>query len=103
MKMKDAVLQLLNESTIKWGFTATAMAKVLNVNPSSLSSLLKKMTDAGDVVRENGRGPRGGYMYWTNERLIECGHYNCKNLKRETAMFCASCRLDYMEDPDSFK
>lgn len=43
--------------------TATELHKQLNIDLSSLSSVLKKMTDEGVLDRFDGHGPRGGYGY----------------------------------------
>ena len=44
--------------------SATTIAKRLQDNPSSVSSLLNRMSqEGGPLVRIPGKGPRGGYGY----------------------------------------
>lgn len=51
-------------------YTATDLKHVLNADGtlklSSLSSILKRMYDAGELLRFEGFGPRGGYGYKLN-------------------------------------
>jgi len=43
--------------------TATQLGKITGLKLESLSSVLKKMVDAGLLERVGGFGPRGGYGY----------------------------------------
>ena len=49
-----------------WGlsYTATDLAKLIERPLPSVSSLLKRMVDAGELRRRKGKGPRGGYGYY---------------------------------------
>lgn len=62
LTMRESVLIYLSSSTSE-PHTATQLAKILNVNLASLSSVLKKMTDDDELQRVDGHGPRGGYGY----------------------------------------
>lgn len=61
LTMREAVLHYLLTSNATC--TATFLAKELNFKLSSLSSILKKMTDDQSLRRFVGQGPRGGYGY----------------------------------------
>lgn len=49
------------------GESAYQMARVLGVQPADLSGLCKRLTDAGVLRRERGRGPRGGFGYFRSK------------------------------------
>lgn len=61
MTMQERVLQLL--PFFSGPVTASHIARCLSVKLSSVSSLLKKMTDEGLLERIENTGPRGGYGY----------------------------------------
>lgn len=66
--MKQALLEHMIRQCPGACLTATCLAVHLNVKLSSLSSLLKKLTDENVLVRCENVGPRGGYGYKLNER-----------------------------------
>lgn len=69
--LRERVLLMLHLADPVTGVTATALCKFLNdasqqsdhVKLSTLSSLLTKMYDVGDLNRIKGVGPRGGFGY----------------------------------------
>jgi DNA-binding MarR family transcriptional regulator len=56
--------RILETLRIEPGSTSWELSKILKENPSSISSILKRMTERGDVSREKGEGPRKGYGYY---------------------------------------
>lgn len=64
--MRSRVLALLRYN-LAHGLTAMEISKILQVKLSSVSSLLKKMCDKGELLRMNHCGPRGGHFYWFND------------------------------------
>ena len=36
-------------------------------------------------------------------KMVPCGTYGCTEPKPEGSVFCKSCYLDYLEDPDAYK
>lgn len=65
--MKQALLDHMIRQCPGACLTATCLAARLDVKLSSLSSLLKKLTDENVLVRYENVGPRGGYGYKLNE------------------------------------
>ncbi len=69
--LRERVLLMLQWADPVTGVTATTLCKFLNhisrpsrhVKLSTLSSLLTKMYDAGDLNRFKGAGPRDGFGY----------------------------------------
>jgi predicted transcriptional regulator len=59
LTMRESVLNHLTSEP----YTASHLAKVLNLKLSSLSSILKKMIDDQELQRVDNIGPRGGYGY----------------------------------------
>lgn len=64
--MKEALVAYLMGS--RSTHTATQLSSILTecghrAKLSSLSSLLKKLTDSGELIRTENFGPRGGYGY----------------------------------------
>jgi hypothetical protein len=47
--------------------SATRIALAIGERPDSVSSMLLFMMEKGDVRREPGGGPRGGYVYYLVE------------------------------------
>lgn len=61
MSTKENVLQFLrNHPGV---YTATFIATTINAKLSSISSLLKKLTQQNLIQRHKNVGPRGGYGY----------------------------------------
>jgi hypothetical protein len=46
------------------GFTATQIATTLRVTPASVASVLSHEYKAGNLTRNKGEGPRGGFTYY---------------------------------------
>jgi predicted transcriptional regulator len=46
------------------GKSACQISNALNLDRSSVSSLLKKLTDHHILERSDSGGPRGGHTYW---------------------------------------
>ena len=64
MTQRELALSWLQTYSIYGGWlTATELSRLTGHKLSSLSSLLKKMCDEGDVIRKKGLGLRGGYGY----------------------------------------
>lgn len=61
MTMREQALHAMKLYPI--AITASSLAQVMGVKLSSLSSLLKKMADANEIIRIKNIGPRGGYGY----------------------------------------
>lgn len=60
---RDFVLEALPVGKIKTQMEL--LAEIGDVVPKdSLSSLLKRMVDKGELFRVRGIGPRGGFGYW---------------------------------------
>ncbi len=60
--IRERILWVLTE--IAEQMTAATITETLcNVKLDSVSSILKKMVDNGELVRVEGAGPRGGYGY----------------------------------------
>jgi DNA-binding transcriptional regulator GbsR (MarR family) len=64
ISMRINVIELLFNSHVP--LTATEIACILDVKLASLSSVLRKMYDAGVLTRVDGYGLRGGYGYQVN-------------------------------------
>jgi len=53
------------------GKSATQLAKLVDAKVESASSILKRLSDQGVLVRRDGLGPRGGFCYWTREDALK--------------------------------
>lgn len=69
ISMRRALIEHMIRQVPGSCLTATCLAVHLNVKLSSLSSLLKKLTDENVLVRFEGVGPRGGYGYRLKEDM----------------------------------
>lgn len=58
---RDIVLEALQPGQIK---TQKELVQETGIPKDTLSSLLKKMVDSGELYRFHGFGERGGYGYW---------------------------------------
>jgi hypothetical protein len=56
--------RVLNALPVGFAKTAVGLSYELGLKTASLSSLLKKMCDEGQLARAKGYGPRGGYGYF---------------------------------------
>lgn len=50
--------------TAAGGWSAYQISKHLDLDPSTVSSFLKRMVDKGTLRRAAKRGPKGGYVYY---------------------------------------
>lgn len=67
MTLQKRIIQLLKLRGLP--MTATSISCELNAKLSSLSSILKKMSDERIISRIKNFGPRGGYGYEIKESI----------------------------------
>lgn len=53
------------------GSSAWEIARGIQERTASVSSLLVTMVKRGEVIREAGHGPRGGYGYFPTDRKVD--------------------------------
>lgn len=64
MTIREKILYFLEDWTFKGEWvTATEIALYVGEKLSSVSSLLKRMVDEGQLERRRGMGPRDGFGY----------------------------------------
>lgn len=61
--IKKAALKVLRIHGVT-AMTAAQISKQINYSQESVSSILKRMVDSGEIKRVKGFGPRGGFGYY---------------------------------------
>lgn len=78
------------------GLTAYQLATRLSLDPATVSSVLKRLSDDGRVYRVDDQGPRGGFIYYVSPKEAPpSGKRTLVNVERAMQITAVSRRTIY--------